>query len=422
MKWQVNLSDIGGILAVISFVFTQFVEVTLFKIGALPITIGKLVVALIFPFSIMMMGCVCVDIRLILFSFFLSIAYLAAYFVNGSMTPEVLSALLVVIMGLIGAIVLYSAINKIGIKLFAKTWIFFSIVTAIVALLQSLGAFPLLTVPEEHLQYRVALGGLYRGVGFKFDPNFQALMLAIGIVFAQFYSKKGKFFTTTLIFLGIVATFSRMGMLMGILAIVVVPLAQMCEKKQNIMPFFLKMFVRVVIIILIFAVIIQFGPYEARNYLVERIQDVIFTINTVLIKGELDFSDRHPTSAETRIILARTSFELALKHWLFGIGAYQTDRAIYEVSGIRNVAHNTYIELFLIGGIWGIFAMIYYTRILMGKLKNRRLIREYSFLVVLILLFCVAGLFLSLTYNSIMWLPLVLALAAQKRLQKRYSR
>lgn len=47
----ITMADIGAAIAIISFVLTQFVDITVFHVGMIPITIQKLVAAYFLPLS-----------------------------------------------------------------------------------------------------------------------------------------------------------------------------------------------------------------------------------------------------------------------------------------------------------------------------------------------------------------------------------
>lgn len=411
----ITMADIGAAIAIISFVLTQFVDITVFHVGMIPITIQKLVAAYFLPLSAVLIGHIRLKLSLIIVATSLLVAYLAAHVVSGTLPPEALSAAASVVFGFWGAVILYTALtqNERNIELLAKVWIIFSVITSIVTVLQALGKVPLMTVPGDYLDRRIALGGLYRGVGLKFDPNFQALMLVIGLVFTQYFTRSGQLYITVVILLGIVATFSRMGLLLGVMIVLFTPFLKILLQRQSFGKALLRLFTNAVIISLGTIIVYMFGPQEIPEYLLQRVQDIAVAITTIG-SDHASIGGGHLTSAETRLIVANTAWRLALENWTFGVGAYRSDSAIFAASGIMNVAHNTYLELFLIGGVWGIVAMLCYATILFsGLLSDIRSLApafEQGFFFTLVVVFASLCFFLSLTYNSIIWLPLVLSL------------
>lgn len=417
-----KLSDLGIWVAVIVFVLAQFVEVELFSVGSIPITLQKLLAVVLYPFSVILMGRIRVSGPMILFALTLIVSYTLAFWANGHFSPEAESAVVVVLVGFAGATVLYTALTlrgERGFRMLAYTWIAFSVGTAAVTVLQAVGLFPFLTVPDEYIQYREAVGGLYRGVGLKFDPNFQALMLVIGVMFAQFYLSKGwlRLLVFSVIFLGIVGTFSRMGLLLVMLLIAINPVIQRLGKRRGFIRTLVELAGYLLVVSSVGFAVYVWGPPSIGEYLGQRLAEVGSGL-ALLVSGETATPIGHLSSAETRALLAKAALILALQNWATGVGAYQTDSVIFEYIGIPNVAHNTYLELFLIGGVWGVISILTYATIVFRSLwlrgNGQLVVTHRNALLALALVLAFAGMFLSLTYNSVVWLPIVLAPAMRK--------
>ena len=93
-------------------------------------------------------------------------------------------------------------------------------------------------------------------------------------------------------------------------------------------------------------------------------------------------------------------------------GPYQSEALMYELVGLYNVAHNVYMEWIMIGGVCGLLPPIAFVVMIRRARRHARSIadrRAASLLLVVALVFGIGGLFLSLTYNSFIWLPLALA-------------
>jgi hypothetical protein len=122
------------------------------------------------------------------------------------------------------------------------------------------------------------------------------------------------------------------------------------------------------------------------------------------------------TSAQGRAILFMTAMRLIASHWFSGVGVFQTNVMLGNASGLQNVSHNSYLEVVLIGGVWGIMFLAAYAYIVLAALRIRAMGRDalqadIEALVQVVIVIAIAGLFLSLAYNSILWLPLILALS-----------
>lgn len=417
-----KLADLGIWIVIVVFVVAQFVEVSLFSIGNIPITLQKALAAVLYPFSAILMGRIRVSRYMVLFALALLVSYTIAFLANAYLPPEAGSAFIVILVGFAGATVLYTALTLNGEKGFrrlAYTWLTFSVITALITVLQAVGVFPFLTVPEEHLQFRETGVGLYRGVGLKFDPNFQALMLVIGLAFALSYVSTAwrRFVVVSVILLGIIGTFSRMGLILAVLLIIANPVVRALNGRRG----FARALVNVAVLILVVSVmgfaLHVWAPPSVSEYLGRRFAEVWDGL-IILVSGNSASSAEHLSSAETRALLAKAALTLALQNWTVGVGAYQTDRVIFEYVGIDNVAHNTYLELFLIGGIWGILSVLCYVVIVLRGLwggGNCQFVAvQRNTLLTLTLAFAFAGMFLSLTYNSIIWLPIAIALATRE--------
>ena len=429
MSPTVKLSDLGAWIAIAVFVATQFVEVSLFDISNFPVTLQKVLALVLYPLSVILMGRIRVEGRMVLFALTLIVSYTMAFFVNAYLPPEAISAIIVVLIGFTGATVLYTAVtlnSEKNFRILAYVWLAFSVGTALITILQAVGLFPFLTVPDEYIKYREATAGLYRGVGLKFDPNFQALVLVIGLVFALFYVPRVwiRLLVTSVIFLGIVGTFSRMGLLLAGLLVAIKPAVQVSSRSKSFVRLNVRLVSSVLAVFTIGLVLYVWGPPSFTEYLRQRFADIGNGL-ALLVSGESASSTSHLSSAETRALLARAALALALQNWALGVGAYQTDRVIFEYAGIFNVAHNTYLELFLIGGVWGILSILCYAIIVLHGLRfkgcSQPAVLHRNVLLAVILVFAFAGLFLSLTYNSIIWLPLVMALAARKQVKGRHG-
>lgn len=403
-----TVKNVGVRLVLFVFVFSQFVEVNFGTFGSIDVSLQKLIAVIFYPLSILLMGYFYLNMRMIGFAFLLLASFLVAYLGNFSL-DYFFSAIMIVLVGLVGAITLYTAFIVGGyksLKLFALMWIGFSILTSIITILQAVGIFPFLTVPNDLVWMREATGSFFRGVGLKFDPNFQALMLAIGFSFILIYVKKEylKFIFGFVILIGILGTFSRMGWVL--VALIIFLNLVLLKRKRN----FLNGGFLLILLLGIYFTTYGLIPNFVKDFINARFLDVKDGL-VVLFSGEIPRGIL--SSAVVRALLARASFTLALQNWLTGIGAFRSKDFIYSLTGIMNVAHNTYLEIFLVGGILGIGVLIAYVKIILDGflyVNKTSLVSEKKTFITISLVFAITGIFLSLLYNSIFWFPLVLAL------------
>lgn len=409
-------SGAGAKIAIAAFVFTQFVEVTFFVSSGFEVTLQKVVAILILPAAAVMMRRIQINIYVLAVTAALIAAFSGRYLLVGDLpSSDVLAGDASVVTGSLGAIVLYSALTqtKEAWPFLMRVWVWLAVVTSAVTVLQAVHLLPLWTVPDSYIANRQAVGGLYRGVGFKFDPNFQALVLVIGAVLNQTYAHRFRVLITLVLFAGVLATFSRMGALVTILVVATTPLIQARAEGRP----FGRALVRGGALLAMAGVFVVgvylLGPKSVAEYIDIRVTDL------QSLSGSAAYSGGQLNSAQVRLLLARASWGLALKNWPLGVGAYQSNTFLYDVIGIKNWTHNTYLELFLTGGLFGLLTLGGYFGAILSAMQWRATSFqsrvERGTVLALILAFGLIGGFLSLMYNAVFWLPLVLALAYRKR-------
>jgi hypothetical protein len=407
----IRLVDIGVYLTIIVYISAQFIEITFFNLGNVQVSFQKALAIFLYPISILFMRRFFLNRHLYVFSINLAFAYTLALCVFHNEITTILSSLFLIIVGTVGAGVLYTALIVGGIsgfRFFSNTWIAFTLITSVLSVLQALGLIPLFNVPEEHLQMRLTTEGYFRGVGLKFDPNFQSFMLALGLslIVGKVANPLLKLCFSLITFAGILATYSRMGIFLAIIVVI----AKYTVKIKNILmilPFLL---------IFLGAVIFARGwvPLDVQDYFTQRFSDISKSIS-ILLTGNLP--NGVLSSGMARAVLLRSSVELIKEHWFVGVGAYQTNEILFEYSGIKNVAHNTYLEFILIGGLSGFFALLFYGYIILRGFRKRIPIIfsvNKETMILFTIVFLGGAMFLSITYNSILWLPLIFALVLPK--------
>jgi O-antigen ligase len=86
--------------------------------------------------------------------------------------------------------------------------------------------------------------------------------------------------------------------------------------------------------------------------------------------------------------------------------------------GIPAPVHNTYLEWLVVGGLLGVLTVALYIAFIVWVLRQSGRAEEdagrKSFVLTFLFAFGLMALFLTLNYNSIIWLPLVVALAHGK--------
>jgi len=408
-KLAFNRAQLGAQLAIFIFVLAQFVEVELGSVAGVSFSLQKLLAVVFYPIALIWIRRLRIKSGLLAFALLLWLSFVLALLFNGK-SEVLLSASLFTLVGFLGAFVLYNALLvdfAAGMELLASWWIKFSIFSSLIAVLQMVGWFPLLTVPDSLESMRDVSIGYFRGVGFKFDPNFLALMLALSVSFILYYVPRGwrQVGYILIILIGIVATFSRMGLLLVALQFAILLLGNLKKKSS------LKIEFGIVATLLVLSMVLLLSPAALREYVVTRAVDAVSFFH-VLFTG--DVPSGWISSAVARAVLLRAAFQAALEHWPTGVGALQTQDAIEALSGLVNVSHNTFVELFLIGGLSGLITILVYFFIVISKHWSLIRIKTVEVQSILLISWTMvfAGIFLSLVYNSILWFSLVLLLAA----------
>jgi hypothetical protein len=235
-------------------------------------------------------------------------------------------------------------------------------------------------------------------------------MLVAGLVTAQHLrSRRGLW--TILIFCGIVATFSRMGVILGITALGSISVLRSIKNK-NFREVYGKLIGAAALVLVIVLLLSWMGPTSFSDYLTQR-ADEAAPLSDLLSDGYVDTSGyKHLTSTETRAALFFASFVVARENLPYGTGPYQSQFLMAEMVGLENVSHNVYMEWIITGGVFGIIPPLVYLIAVRRTLRNiwsGRGAPIAALLAPIWVTFAFAGFFLALTYNSIIWFPMVLS-------------
>jgi len=417
-------------LAVESWVAIQFFEINLLQVGSFTLSLQKLLSLAVFPVALILMRRWRIPGVLLALALVMVAANSAWYLARGAwydsrMVTANVSSLLVAF----GATVLYTGFAALpdGLARLGRAWVRWALVTAPVCVAQSLGVLPLFNVPPDQLLNRATTIGLERAVGFKADPNFQALMLVVAALSLVIFAPKGgkRSLQLAIIAVGILATLSRMGMLLFVGALCVGPLVR-AARTGRLVPTVLRLTGGglVAVTALVWAAAKGLLPGSLQGFLVERFVDAwrVFVSLSSGQGGALGIGGQ-VTSGVARAVLALASFRIFLGNPVVGIGAGRSKDLLSAVSGQFNVAHNTYLEMAMMGGAIGVAFMVIYFVPLAGLWRRRRTSfhseqawdRTWGYAMALYLVFAFVFLFLSLNTNSILYVPIAVALATRGR-------
>lgn len=275
---------------------------------------------------------------------------------------------------------------------------------------------------DDLLARRETVAGLWRATGFKLDPNFAAMVLVVGLAFTCVVRRfQWRLVFTLAILGGIVATMSRMGIIVGAL-LIIVGLAPV-PSRDPVKALFKRLAVAGVLVAGI-AVLYQSSQGLVRSYIDNRLVDLQFGLGG-LLTGDAGISS--VGSATERSLLLEGTLEVVRQQPFFGVGPQNLQLLMYGITGVSGKgAHNTYLELLAIGGLFGAFALLAYVGFTWAALRRARSAAPHSGMwapVRAVRLACLAmammALVLTVSYNAILWLPLALALASDELARSR---
>ncbi|MEW6350381.1 MAG: O-antigen ligase family protein [Thermodesulfobacteriota bacterium] len=392
----------GARLAIGTVILCQFVQVDLFVIGATAVSLQKVSAAILLPVSIFLMReWLKINPHLCLIAGTMALAYSANGISTGTVSPKLISANVFVLTNLFASLVLFTALveSKDGIRFLARVCIAAAVISAIATVGQVAGVLP----------------WQLRGTGFRLDPNFQALVLVVGMACASVYAGRWRFEIMLVIMAGILATYSRMGIVAAGMVIVVGSFMGdgAARDLKRRWPFLIAG------VIVVAGCFVYFGHHRLNALIVQRFGQgwdqikLLMSGQAASLVGRLDIQ-----SAEIRVILMHFSFMLACRNWMHGIGPFQTEQRMYDLTGFPDSVNNTPLDMFLIGGVWGLLAFCVYWLVVISRcvrlVRKRTRTSEDRLVVLLALVMGVGSLLLSLTYNSIWWLLPTVALAAER--------
>lgn len=415
---RADVTVVGAAVVMASVALAQIVEVNLASIGEFDVSVQKVTSFFAIPISILLMGRLRFPRGLIAFASAMMLMGSVAYLTKGaSPMSAMVSANVTLGVALCAALALYTALSlhHDGIERFGRIWIVLAVLVVPFTILQVFGAFPLLNVMEERLHMRMTSAGLIRGVGFKNDPNFQSMVLVMALIFAQFHirSVSARVVVSAVLFAGILATFSRMGLLAGVMAIGLPPLARAACGRKGALKAVLRAVGGALAVVLVMLGLYLKGPAQVRIYIDERVGDVAKA--AVMGSPEELAGRRGLDSASERALVAFGAVVTIKNNWKFGVGHGQTKVAMARAVGISKVSHNTFLENLMIGGVFALLPMLVYAGAVVAAICNRwASIDERALALVLTVTFAFMANLLTIT-SSAYWIPLVVALATAHR-------
>jgi len=225
---------------------------------------------------------------------------------------------------------------------------------------------------------------------------------------------------------GVFFTFSRMGLVLAMLLLALVPIARRKTLRMSAGTATTAVLLAVGIIATTSLLSFSILPGKYGAYVTHRVHETTRAVHRISEISPQQLANSHLSSLESRFLLGLLGFKVFLNHPWFGVGVFAVPEAIQKESGtnrpdLHNVAHNTVIQMFATGGLFGVFAVVAYLALLLRylryALRNPKDGLSISFIVVAAI-FSIEALVLSLTFTAIYWLPLVLGTLCEMRKRK----
>jgi len=249
------------------------------------------------------------------------------------------------------------------ITVLARAWLGVGVLSAIVVLAQSAGVLPSFAFPSGVLVIRD------RPTGLQGDANIAALSLVFALAPIGFtgLSARTKAAGFGLIGLAIVATLSRMGLLLFV-GIAVIHWVRLGYRSRWLAALATATLAG---LSLIFAI---HTPETTVAAPIERFESLGQTLDVVK-SGEILHSHGLQTdSAAERILLATGAWQVWRSHPWLGVGTPHLASEIGTVTGVHKASHNGVLDRMAIGGLFGLLSVAVWARegLIAGRRWNRQ--------------------------------------------------
>lgn len=402
---------------IVCLVGCQFVDLTIATIGGFVISVQKIVSFCLIPIGVLALGRLRGSQAIGVVGVTGVGSFLAAWISGATSGGVPLAELVALTLSILAALVLYSALVEVErpVDRLSFTWLFFSTVTSIVCVAQTFEYLPLFSVTDDALLRRATGSGLQRATGFKFDPNFAALVLVLGLVFARHVRlPRARILLTIVHVVAVAATLSRMGMIVAIL-ILLASSGRWCgdqflPRRRFGMPTVLG-----ALPVLLGVAATPALPSAWRTYVADRWADLVAGLMQ-LFAGRSGLAPQTGSGVE-RAALLRSTLEVIGENFAVGLGPNALQARLGWTIGVEKGAHNTYLEAVAIGGILGVLFLLGYFGVVLlalgpSRLSRRAEGRDIATLRLYCAAFAIMAGAVTLSYNAILWIPLAVVAAA----------
>jgi O-antigen ligase len=386
-----------------------YIDMDLFSISGVVISIHKLIALVGFPAAIALMSWskIHIDARIVLFGILMGITFSLFYLLTLTFDERFFSGILQVGISGAAAVLIFSALanDQNAFRFFMVTLIIFAAVSSFITIIQFMKNIS----NTSSFSAGLAASTSFRVSGLLLDPNYQSAALLLGAA-ALFSLTKTILIVPIflLLSLGILCTFSRMGLITLVILILLSPLFLPRPNKK-----FKWHSWSLWIIYSLAATVLLLHPEGLGKILLKRFAVVFEIINNIIpSKGASLLQD-------ARIKLFYNGFLGFIEYPLSGIGIFNSNDFMAASMGRPIALHNTYMEFILSGGIWGILLLVFLYGSFISAVKNgpiESLTRlNHHFLILFGIIYSIVSVFLSYHLDITTWLLLVLSLHYRDR-------
>lgn len=290
---------------------------------------------------------------------------------------------------------------------FARVWLIMAGASAAVVLLQYLG------VLAEAALVKGEIKVFSRPTGLHNDPNFAAATFLVAIIFAT-RLKRGRYSVSGAFLFAILLTESRMGLLIGLLAILLhFALFLRLQTAKDYMRLSLASSTSAFLVLAL--LLPNFSGVTSSVSVLSRMNDALQQVTAISLSDLERTRGYQSSSALERLMLAYGGVRVWQKNPFFGVGTQRVSEELHHVIGVRKATHNGYIDRMVVGGLGGVAYCLFIAFVLLILISH--LSRSSAFRFLFIWMSCIA---LGMFFLSLSFWPLMCFVAAAFAAQRNH--
>lgn len=369
-------------------IFSLFTSFNIINISGFIVSFKKIMIFLSIIFIILSIKTAEINTQILVNTLILIIVFNLGNIINLSFNINSMILILsnVVFLALL---MIFIKKNKLGL-FFVKTWIVMGFLMSLIAILQTFGIFPqvqdntLGLYSENHYSInQSSSSSLKRATGLFIDPNFFVTYLILSSILNRKFLKN-RFFEIV-IFFGVFATLSRMGL-------IALTLTYIFSNNYKTVISYLSILLTSVFLIFLFF------PDIFNSFFINRFSE-IFNLSTYINYNILEQVEMSSTIGRFLTLLAAKS--IFFENLWFGIGIGNITLAYESILGFSTVSHNTFVEFFVLSGIFGVIPSYFLFKVLKDCFFSHEVVLQR-----MSVLFFVSFMLLSIITNVLLFYPI----------------